>query len=195
MSTPPGSGKARKLDEALDDTFPASDPPSMTSPVAATPSRETVPQPCEGDLRVYRVIEADQASEPFAPNDSGGRWTSPGVPCVYAALTPATALLEYLVHLEGRTPDHLLLATGAIPGGSVLAEANAPSTWCEMPYRSDVRQVGDGWIGGKRSLALRVPSAICMDEANVLLNPEHPQFATLQLLALRPLTIDPRLRT
>ena len=34
-----------------------------------------------------------------------------------------------------------------------------------------------------------------MDECNVLLNPEHPAFAALELVALRPLTIDERLRT
>ena len=55
--------------------------------------------------------------------------------------------------------------------------------------------MGDEWIRSKRSLGLRVPSAVCMDECNVLLNPEHPAFATLELVALRPLVIDERLRT
>jgi hypothetical protein len=34
-----------------------------------------------------------------------------------------------------------------------------------------------------------------MDECNVLLNPAHPAYATLELIALRPLAIDERLRT
>ena len=46
-----------------------------------------------------------------------------------------------------------------------------------------------------RSLALQVPSAICRDECNILINPGHQGYATLQLLALRPLSIDERLRT
>jgi RES domain-containing protein len=188
------SAESRELDEALQDTFPASDPPSMTTPIAATPSEQFLHQGTAGEVRLYRVIDARDAAEPFAPNTAGGRWTHPGTPCVYASLSPAAALLEYLVHLEGRTPEKLMLAVGAIRTADVLAETNPPSTWCTLPYHEEVRQVGDAWLRSRRSLALRVPSATCMDEGNLLLNPEHPAFAALQLVALRPLTIDPRLR-
>ena len=189
------ASESRDLDKALKDSFPASDPPSMTTPVAATPSEEYVQPGTHGEMRIYRVIEAQHAAQPFAPDDSGGRWTHHGTSCVYASVSPSAALLEYLVHLEGRTPKGLLMAVASIPADAVLAEANQPSTWCTLPYRDEVRQVGDEWIRSKRSLGLRVPSAVCMDECNVLLNPDHPAFAALELVALRPLTIDERLRT
>lgn len=192
--TAPQSVESRELDKALQDTFPASDPPSMTTPIAATPSAQYLHQGTAGEVRLFRVIDAHDAPQPFAPNATGGRWTHPGTACVYASLSPASALLEYLVHVEGRTPDKLLLAVGAIRAADLLAETNPPSTWCTLPYHEEVRQVGDAWLRSGRSLALRVPSAICMDEGNVLLNPEHPAFAALQLVALRPLSIDPRLR-
>lgn len=191
----PQAAESRDLDKALSDSFPASDPPSMTTPMAATPSEEYVQPGPTGELRIYRVIEAHQASHPFAPDTNGGRWTHHGTPAVYAALSPSAALLEYLVHLEGRTPKGLLMAIGSIPGDAVLAESNQPSTWSTLPYRDEVRQVGDEWIRSKRSLGLRVPSAVCMDQCNVLLNPDHPGFAALELVALRPLAIDERLRT
>lgn len=183
------------LDRALADTFPASDPPSQTSPMVATPSAPYIASNDSGELRVYRVVEPRQASDPFAASDTGARWTPAGTPCVYASLSPATALLEYLVHLEGRTPKDLLLAVGAIPGVSVISEINEPSTWHELPYRSEVQQVGATWLQSGRSLALRVPSAICPGECNVLLNPAHEGFAALQLVALRPIRVDERLRT
>ena len=186
---------ARALDKALADTFPASDPPSQTSPSAATPSSPFIAHGDSGELRIYRVIEARQASDPFAPIDTAARWTPAGTRCVYASLSPATALLEYLVHLEGRTPENLLLAVGMIPAESVLSEINEPSTWNELPYRSEVQQVGLSWLQSCRSLALRVPSAICRDECNILINPEHEGHAGLQLVALRPLHVDERLRT
>jgi RES domain-containing protein len=183
------------LDEALAGTFPASDPPSQTSPTMATPSAAFISSSLAGDLHIYRVIETRQASQPFAATASGGRWTPPGVTCVYASLSPATALLEYLAHLEGRTPKGLLLAVGMIPAASVLAEINEPSTWGELPYRPEVQQIGAAWIRSGRSLALRVPSAICPDESSILLNPKHAGFAGLHLGALRPVSIDERLRT
>lgn len=185
----------RALDKALADTFPASDPPSQTSPSAATPSSPFISPTEHGELRIYRVIESRQAADPFAPSETNARWTPAGTSCVYASLSPATALLEYLVHLEGRTPDALLLAVGAIPADAVLSEINEPSTWCDMPYRSEVQQVGSAWLQSGRSLALRVPSAICHGESNILINPKHAGHAGLQLVALRPLHVDERLRT
>ena len=189
-----------QLDKAIADTFPASDPPSQTSPITATPSQPQVPLGhlgANGDqIRVYRVIEPRHASQPFSGpgSDSGGRWTTPRTPAVYASLTPATAMLEYLVHLEGATPDKLLLATATLPIETVLAQLELPSEWKERPYRDTVRQVGDAWSKQKQSLALRVPSAVCAGECNVLLNPDHPDFAKLHLDHLEPMKIDSRLR-
>jgi RES domain-containing protein len=186
---------ARCLDEALAGTFPASDPPAMTSPMAATPSADVVVEASTGPLRVHRVVEAAQASDPFAPATEGGRWSPPGRACVYASLTAAGALLEYLAHRDGPLPDGLLLATAELPAGTTLAECNEPSTWREQPYRAEVQQVGAGWLGSGRSLTLRVPSALVDGEVNVLLDPEHPGFAALQLRSLAPLQVDPRLRS
>lgn len=183
------------LDHALADSFPASDPPSQTSPMVATPASSYIGSGESGDLRIYRVIEARQASDPFAATDTSARWTPAGMPCVYASLSPAAALLEYLVHLEGRTPGDLLLAVGVIGAASTVSEVNAPSTWCQMPYRTEVQQIGASWLHSGRSLALRVPSAICPGACNVLLNPAHAGMAALQLAGLRPVTVDARLRT
>ena len=67
----PQSVESRELDEALQDTFPASDPPSMTTPIAATPSEQYLHQGTAGEIRLYRVIEAHEAAEPFAPGTAG----------------------------------------------------------------------------------------------------------------------------
>src|SRR5204862_7475361 len=100
---------------------PPSHRPSQARRSTATSTQSQVPASHAGhggdELRVYRVIEPRQASCPFsgAGSDRGGRWTSPRTMGVYASLTPATALREYLVHLEGETPGALLLATASVP--------------------------------------------------------------------------------
>ena len=190
---PETAGAARELDDALADTFPASDPPSMTSPSAATPSAGVIAESSTAPLRLDRVVGADEAAQPFHPSETGGRWSPPGTPCVYASLSPAGALLEYLAHLEGEPPEGLLLAVAEAPAGATLSETNEPSTWRELPYRTEVQQVGGEWLASGRSLALRVPSAITEGECNVLLNPAHAGFAAVQLRELRPMRIDPRL--
>ena len=192
--------KDANLDKAIADSFPASDPPAATSPVAATSTTPQVPATDAGlggsEIRVYRIIEPRQASHPFSGSgsDSGGRWTSPRTQGVYASLTPATAMLEYLVHLEGDTPRELLMASASVPVDCVLAQVELPSEWPERPYRDTVRHIGDEWSKANRSLALRVPSAVVAEEHNVILNPEHPDFVKLQLEQLTPVKIDPRLR-
>ncbi|UHQ20759.1 RES family NAD+ phosphorylase [Lysobacter sp. KIS68-7] len=188
------------LDDAIADSFPASDPPSQTSPITATPSQAQMPLGHAGamgdQVRVYRVIEPRKASQPFSGpgNDSGGRWTTPRTQAVYASLSPAAAILEYLAHLEGETPDKLMMASATVPIESVLAQLELPSEWKERPYRDTVRQIGDAWSKTKKSLALRVPSAVCDGECNVLLNPDHPDFAKLHMDHLAPMKLDPRLR-
>jgi RES domain-containing protein len=148
------------------------------------------------ELHVYRVIEPRKAAEPFSGSgaDAGGRWTSPRTPGVYASLTPASAILEYLVHLEGDTPRELLMATASVPVECVLAQVELPSEWPERPYRDSVRQVGDEWSKTRRSLVLRVPSAVVAGEHNVVINPEHRDFVKLQLEQLTPIKLDSRLR-
>jgi len=198
--TPDEERRDALLDESIEDSFPASDPPSQTQPVTATPTQPQVPLRDTGmtgdELHVYRVIEPRKASQPFsgAGADRGGRWTSPGTQGVYASLTPGAAMLEYLVHLEGDTPNELLLAQATVPVPSVLAQVDLPSDWKQRPYRDAVREIGDKWSKAQQSLALRVPSAVCEGECNVLINPEHPDFAKLRLEHLSPMKIDPRLR-
>ena len=187
---------SRELDDALEDTFPASDPPSMTSQLAATPSTgELHAGSAAGGMRVYRVVAMEHASDPFgaAGNDKGGRWTTPGTCCVYTARTPAGALLEFLAHLDGEVPGKLAMAVGELPAGALLTQSNEPSKWAERPYRDDVRQVGDAWIRDGHSHALMVPSALCPDEWNVLLNPAHRGHAALRVVRLQPLLLDARL--
>lgn len=198
MADPDKDKKAtsQELDHALEDTFPASDPPAMTSPSAATAAAAQLhPHGHGGEIRVYRVVSMRDASDPFgaAGNDKGGRWTSPGTPCVYAARTPAGALLEFLAHLEGQPPAGMAMAVGAIPEDSVVVQSNEPGCWAERPYRPEVQQVGDRWVEEGGSHALMVPSALCPDEWNVLLNPAHQGHAALRLLQLRPLELDGRL--
>jgi RES domain-containing protein len=199
---PKSTDKKREaaLDEAIEESFPASDPPSQTQAVTATPTQSQVPLRDTGktgdEVHVYRVIEPRQASEPFSGRgaDRGGRWTSPGTQGVYASLTPASAMLEYLVHLEGDTPSELLMAQGTMPVASVLAQVDLPSDWKQRPYRDTVRQIGDKWANAQSSLALRVPSAVCEEECNIVINPAHPDFTKLRVEHLVPLKIDPRLR-
>lgn len=191
----PDSKTEHDIDEGVEETFPASDPPSMSQPVTAAPAVE------EADVQassrsVYRVVTREHADDAFSveQNRRGGRWTSDGVPAVYAAGSAAGALLEFIAHLEGDSPEELVLVTAQLPGGAVTVADTLPPQWRERPYRDDVRAYGDGWVEHRRSLALQVPSVLCAGENNLLINPQHPDAAQVKIRAIDPLHIDPRLR-
>jgi RES domain-containing protein len=197
---PPIVPTERELDKALKDTFPASDPVSATAQLTATPTspglgatEHSADHP--GTVAVYRVVGEDQKEKPFAASGArAGRWTSAGTQAVYAALSPATALLEFLVHCEGELPERLYLAKAHVPRDRITVVQAYPSTWRERPYRSEVQQVGDAWAAAHESLAAQVPSALADETCNLLLNPEHVDMPLVQGVHVTPLTVDDRLR-
>jgi RES domain-containing protein len=110
----------------------------------------------------------------------GGRWNSPGKPLIYAAETFAGALLEVLVHSNlGRVPKTHAAITITIPEMIViesLAGDNLHGWDAEGQIAS--RAFGDQWLAEERSAVLLVPGMVTRGrERNVLINPEHPDFA------------------
>jgi RES domain-containing protein len=200
QAQPPIVPTEGELDKALKDTFPASDPVSATAQLTATPTtanlgatEHSADHP--GTVAVYRVVAEDQCDKPFAATGArAGRWTSEGTRAVYAAMSPATALLEFLVHCEGGLPERLFLAKAHVPRDRITVVHAYPSTWRERPYRSEVQQVGDAWAASHSSLAAQVPSALADETCNLLLNPEHVDMPLVQGVHVCPLTIDDRLR-
>lgn len=191
-----------ELDDALDASFPASDPPAATTPVAITASSDVMPAGgAAGDMiHVYRIVEDRKSDDPFggangANGAAEGRWTSGAAPsCVYASLSPAGAMLEFVAHLEGRTPPALMLAVARIPAADMLVQGELREDWKQRPYRADVQAIGDVWLRGGKSLALRVPSALCPGECNVLINPAHARFVHLDVVRVEPMAMDERIR-
>jgi RES domain-containing protein len=180
----------RRLDDQVEGTFPASDPLSATASAIATQAENP-----HRYVTVYRVVSPDDADAPFSRGAGrGGRWTSQGVQAVYASLSPAGAVLEFLAHLEGPTPRALRLAVGTLPAECVHPLAQLPDGWDQRPYRDAVRRAGDAWVRENTSVALQVPSALVPRERNVLLNVAHPDFCRLELLSCDALHLDERVR-
>lgn len=192
----PHTPSDREIDAAVADTFPASDPPSMSQPVTAAPVVDMEHGAHAKTRQVFRVTTRDDADSAFAAeaNLKGGRWSSDGTPAVYASLSAAGAYLEFLAHLEGDSPDDLVVVTATVPAGSIVQAEGLPPKWRERPYRDEVRHYGDRWLASGEALALELPSVLCEVEHNVLINPRHPDAAQLKIRAVDPLHVDPRLR-
>ena len=123
----------------------------------------------------------------------GGRWNSPGLPAVYCASSLALAALEVLVNL----PDRQRRKGQAPPHAAV--EMELPDECCRlsgfpgaMPEHR-TRPLGDAWLGSLECLALSVPSNVVPLEANVVLNPRHPEMGRVTVLRVEPFAFDERL--
>ena len=117
----------------------------------------------------------------------GGRWNSPGRALIYAAETAALAVLEVRVHLDldwDTLPDDYVLV-------SIDIGALAPEKIDDPP--SDPRATGDAWLKSGRSALLRAPSWIVPESHNILINPAHPDAASITQSAIRPFVFDRRL--
>ena len=147
----------------------------------------------------WRIVKTRYAADAFSGGGArlyGGRWGSPGVRMVYTSSTRALAILEVLVHVN----DAALLRSfslGAVHFEDRVVEhldrALLPGGWRDYPAPSVLQQIGDDWVRRRSSVALEVPSAVEGTESNYLLNPEHPDWATLTFEPCVPYLFDPRL--
>ncbi len=154
--------------------------------------REATPA---GGLRVWRLSHPDRSPDHDDRDAclSGGRWNSPGVPAYYCADALPLAVLEAWVHLaredrEGKVPERMAVCL-ELPAGATIEDVE------DVPVTDDeaARRTGDDWAGEGRSLALRVPSAVVPAAHNIVLNPEHPDYAGLRVVSMEICPFDPRL--
>jgi len=163
----------RRIDDSLEDTFSGSYAQSLNAPGTSAP---TDASPCfaKEELELWRVVKDEDLATAFRrPCSKPGRWSTEGAPVIYAADSSATALLEYLAHLDDAPPSLLYLAKAILPGDLALAASALPSTWCSSEYQPEVQAVGNDWSHSRNSLVLQVPSAVCPGSSNYLINTMH----------------------
>lgn len=128
----------------------------------------------------------------------GGRWNAPGVAAIYAGMTPEIAALEKLVHTGDLVPADLVLTRLDLPDDEGLYRhygvAQVPKGWDALPASAAAIEFGNAFVTEGLHLGLIVPSAVMPEAKNIILNPNHPAFANLEMTIVRPFEFDSRLR-
>ena len=125
---------------------------------------------------------------------SPGRWNTSACPIIYASEHYSTAMLEKLVHGSGQLPPNQHYIQITIPNGvryEMLNVAALPDWHLDACAAS--RAYGDDWQRSRRSLILIVPSVVARVEHNILINPEHREFARVTHGLHQPVWWDERL--
>ncbi|MDE0056466.1 MAG: RES family NAD+ phosphorylase [Gammaproteobacteria bacterium] len=145
-------------------------------------------------MRDYRVAKARHAHNAQTmlsgegAREWGGRFNSPGVRAVYCASTLSLAALEILVHAPrvAILPEYRFL------------EIQVPDRVIEHIADEDIAEdttvLGDERLGADGIFGFSVASFVMPQERNVVLNPDHPDFATLVTHGeVKPFMLDERL--
>jgi len=155
------------------------------------------------ELGVWRICfngDLTLAGLPYGSTLGPGRWhVAPpsGLPVVYAASSRALAQLEKRVHANGVAPVKQALIRLELPFGAVLLDAQCDLALESPRWRVDegyTQGVGVAWVQSTASLGLWVPSVVEPQERNLLINPAHPQYASIAVVTeILDFAFDPRL--
>jgi RES domain-containing protein len=148
-------------------------------------------------MNVFRISKCKYISNLTGEGAAtyGGRWNSKGIHIVYTAASPSLALLESVVHISHIPIDEYCMVTIAIPENKIkeIKISHLPDNWFVNPPADQLKSIGDNFIKDNIFLALKLPSAIMMEDYNLLLNPNHPDFNKVNLVTTRTIPIDERL--
>lgn len=128
----------------------------------------------------------------------GGRWNQRGIPMVYASSSRALACLETVVHLGSvpALPLNRYLVRLEIPDRlwrqRTLFDPDQHIGWDALPPGRVSMAWGSAWATRQRSCIAQVPSVVVPEEANLLLNPRHPDAAGVRAQKVRRWLYDPR---
>ena len=125
---------------------------------------------------------------------AGGRWNSSGQAAIYTSECLGLCLAEALVHLPGALPRDYVAFKVDVPDEAIgTIEGSSLKGGWEQDW-AYTRALGDEWLSGKRSLALKVPSAVLPESINLVLNPLHLRANELRVIWQQQFKFDPRLR-
>lgn len=149
-------------------------------------------------MKLYRTTKVNYAADLCGIGGlyEAGRWHREGTQIVYTSAFVALAMLEVLGHWA-KAPTGLALVTIEVPdeASTLLIDATTlPAGWLELPYLSALADLTDRWIEAGEQWIMRVPSVHSPTEYNYLLNPLHPEHATLKLVSVESHPFDPRLK-
>jgi RES domain-containing protein len=133
----------------------------------------------DGEIRFWR-LDQERHALTWASGEGawlmGGRWNSKGIPAVYAALDPATAILEVAVHKGFKVLDTTphVLTSARVSDASlihVLRPEKVPNpNWLVPSAHGPGQQAfGDALLRGHRFVL--IPSTVSRHSWNLIFNP------------------------
>lgn len=127
----------------------------------------------------------------------GARWNSIGVEMIYTASNRSLAMAEVAVHFTLATlPSDYMMITLFIPDDISLLKLNIsdlPRNWNTFPHPASTQTIGDKFINENKYCILQIPSAVTRGDYNLLINPNHSDFANIKIITAEKFPFDKRI--
>lgn len=139
------------------------------------------------DTRSYGADDLSGAGAAKRP----GRWNEDGQAAVYTAPSIALAVLETAAHVDdGGLPLNRYLVEVTVPDTVWAAREHLDvtrlsKTWSAIPAGRGSVKPGSDWLRGMSAAILVVPSVIVPEEPAALINPKHPDAASITARVVR----------
>ncbi|SFP69870.1 RES family NAD+ phosphorylase [Parafilimonas terrae] len=151
-------------------------------------------------MLLYRIGAAKYANDVTGEGArlNGGRWNHAGIPCIYTGESRAIVLLEYSAHISILNIKRALsFTTFSVPDDSImeLKIATLPGNWKDFPHPKETRDLGSKLLTERRSLVIKIPSAIIPQEYIYLINPEHLEVNKMKIINVEDYAYDVRIKS
>lgn len=146
---------------------------------------------------LYRITKPEYANDLSGEGAAkyGGRWNPKGIRVVYTACCASLAALEVLAHLLDTQIQPLTLSIIHVNDSASITDAGTIYADNNKNYFSLRHSIayGEKWALSNNSLLLKVPSVLVPIDTNIIINPAHTEFATVEIVEQMPFTFDSRL--
>ena len=149
----------------------------------------------------YRLVRERRAADAFSGEGArrfGGRWNPKNSPAVYGSEHLSLAVLEFRVNQGGYDPEDLYVYFRFEFDPALIEFVELPPEEWLARFKGDgsitaAQAFGKEWLLQSRSAVLSVPSSVIRIERNLVLNPQHADFAKIGVKPAAKLDFDSRL--
>ncbi len=131
-------------------------------------------------LEVYRISHTHY-SKKLSSSGAANRWNYDGDYVIYTGSSRSLSTLELIVHRNSINPlpDYEVMIISIADEEKLFEQIkiqDLPDNWRSIKSYYKLQKIGSEWYKQKRTLVLKVPSAIIPQEYNYIINTEHPDF-------------------
>lgn len=148
-------------------------------------------------MLVYRIVHKMYADTLFA-SGLQGRWNSEGKKVLYTSESVSLAYLENMAQRRGfGFNDDFRIMVIEIPSKTPFYEvklSELPEGWRSFRNYVECQQIGDDWFDRSEFLYMKVPSAVVMENCNIVINSFHKDYKKVKLLDVLHFYPDSRLK-